>query len=320
MLCRNCNYILSGEEDFCPHCGQALKSQASDEKNAIIKDIPLTAGKEAESAYASSIFESEPEVPDENTSTNQKKSSRSAKSLVALFAVILIAIAGFAAAEYFNLTPAIASFIASVSENNAVNDNNTNTSNLSTDVPADTGLVAPEINYKPAIFTVTSKKALPLRKGPSDNYAQLDSAGQSTQLQVIGGCLSNDNWVYVYIPAKDIYGWLNASYLSADSALESTTLLPPKEEPESTSPSTEEKSENTESQHTISQNSYPAKVTAEKGLYLRVGPGTDFEALKVIGRNEKITVLEVCLSNPQWLYVECGGEKGYVNGNYVSKI
>ena len=30
MLCRNCNYILSGTEDFCPHCGQATKTQEAE--------------------------------------------------------------------------------------------------------------------------------------------------------------------------------------------------------------------------------------------------------------------------------------------------
>ncbi len=318
MLCRNCNYILSGEEDFCPHCGQATKQQDVNERVTDNKDTPLVTDELPKITYNSSIFESEPDPSDEGM--HEKNKNKAAKGLVALFAVILLAIAGFTAVEYFNLTPAIASFIASVGGNETTTQEQTITSSQDSSVPTQAGLLAPEINYKPAVCIVTGKESLPLRKGPGDAYAPIGTVPCGTRLQITGGCMENDIWVYAYIPSMDVYGWLSASFLAAESSVESTDLSSETKENESTSAESTENKKEDESKQALSQGSYKAKVTAEKGLYLRVGPGVDFEALRVIGKGEEVTVIEICAANPKWVYVEFDGDKGYVSENYVSKI
>ncbi len=313
MLCRNCNYILSGTEDFCPHCGQATKTQETEitEEN---ESIPLKAKRPLGTDKGSSIFDIEPAENEEETPKKSKGKNKAAVTLVSMMVFILIIIAVFTAAEYFDLAPAISSFI---SKQVTTTDETKDTPTTEGELEGTEGMLPPEINYKPVTCTVTSQKPLPLRKGPGDTYAPICTVPYGTRLQITGGCNENNIWVYVYIPSEDAYGWLSASFLASETSLESTTLPHREEESESTTAESSAKSE--ESQQTLSQSSYKAKVTAEKGLYLRVGPGTDFEALQVIGKDEEITVIEICKSNPQWIYVDFRGEKGYVSSSYVSK-
>ncbi len=316
MLCRNCNYILSGEEAFCPHCGQSVKTQEEENSQNDKKDIPLSGSELPSSKAKNSIFETESiDFPAEAEKKAKNKRSKGAATVISLLVVILIIIAAFTTAEYFDLAPAIASFISGQTSSD---DNPALITTTNAELSGKEGMIAPEINYKPTVCTVTSTKPLPLRKGPHDTYAPVGTVPYGTRLQITGGCVSSDNWVYVYIPSEDCYGWLSASYLLQDSVLESTTLPTQQEETESTSADSTEKE--TEDEKTPSPQKRTAKITAEKGLYLRVGPGVDFEAVTVIGKDEKVTVIEVCQSDPSWIYVEFENRKGYVNSNYISEM
>ncbi len=312
MLCRNCNYILSGEEAFCPHCGQALKEKEI-KTNEDESSVPLSTLPRAR--VSSTIFDSEiTDSEEEAVKSAPTKRSRSAISLVSVFVLILVITAVFTAVQYFDLAPAISSLIASAGTSSGLRE--TTTVPSESEISSNIGVIPPEISYKPTVFTVTSKGPLPLRKGPSDTYAQISAVPSGTLVQVTGGSLSSDIFVYAYIPSSDIYGWLSAAYLSESSALDAPTL-PEKEETTAAEDKNETES-TTESD--IRKSAYKAKITAEKGLYLRVGPGTEFETIKVIKKDETVTVLEVCTANPDWLYVECENEKGYVNCAFVSKI
>lgn len=313
MLCRNCNYILSGTEDFCPHCGQATKTQEA-ETTQENEGISLNSANPHTANKGSSIFDIESAENEDEAPKKSKGKNKAAVTLVSMLVFILIVIALFTAADYFDLAPAISSFI---SKQVTATDETKDTLTTQGELNGTEGMLPPQINYKPITCTVTSQKPLPLRKGPGDTYAPIGTVPYGTRLQITGGCNENDIWVYVYIPSEDAYGWLSASFLASEASLESTTLPEREEEAESTTAKSTQKNE--ESQQTLSQSSYKAKVTAEKGLYLRVGPGTDFEALQVIGKDEEITVIEICKSNPQWVYVDFHGEKGYVSSSYVSK-
>ncbi len=306
MLCRNCNYILSGNEVFCPHCGQALKEKEikteEDESSVPLSTLPKA--KVPSSIFAGEITDSEEEVI-----KPVSKRSRGAVSLVGVFVLILVIIAAFTAVQYFDLAPAISSLIASAGASSPLRE--TTTVPAESEIDSSIGVIPPEISYKPTGCYVTSVRPLPLRKGPADTYAQISAVPSGTALQITGGSLSGDIFVYVYIPSSDIYGWMSAAYLSENSALDAPTLP---EKPETTG------AENDEEETKPTDSTYTAKITAEKGLYLRVGPGTEFETVKVIKKGETVTVLEICVSNPEWLYVECENEKGYVNSAFVSKI
>lgn len=301
MLCRNCNYILNGDEAFCPHCGFSLKAQ--DEKNIHNEKEE----QDISNKTNCSIFENEASEQEDILPQKSKK-SKSAANVIALFIFILIVIAAFTAVQYFDLAPAISSLISS-----AVSSENTETTRrapLEEDFDSSTGVISPDINYKPAQYTVSAPKALPLRKGPSESYALVASVSPGTRLQITGGSLENDSFVYVYIPSEDTYGWLNASYLTESSLLQES--LSTTAEPESTT----EKEAEKEVKGTV----HKARITAEKGLYLRVGPGADFEAVTVIGKDEEVTLIEECASNPSWVYVQFGKYKGYVSKNYISEV
>ena len=314
MLCRNCNYILSGEEAFCPHCGQAVKTQDT-EKEAIEKsDIVLNVTELPSSKKKSSIFEEESiENPADEDEKTESKRSKGAVAVISVFVLILVAVAVFTSLEYFDLVPAIASFI---SEKTSSPDNTPVVTTNSAELSGSEGMVAPEINYKPTLHTVTSQKPLPLRKGPDDTYAPIDYVPHGTRLQITGGCVSSNSWVYVYIPSDDIYGWLNASYLMQ---VPLSTALPTESREDETT-AAEGTTETDEEKASLSPQKRTAKITAEKGLYLRVGPGVDFEAVTVIGKDEEVTLIEVCQSNPSWIYVQFGKDKGYVSRSYISEI
>lgn len=316
MLCRNCNYILSGEEAFCPHCGQAVKTQEVEKEATENKDIPLNVNESPPSKKKGSIFEEESfESPVNEDEKTESKKSKGAIAVISMFVLILVAVAVFTSLEYFDLAPAIASFI---SEKTSSPDNTPVVTTSSAELSGSEGMIAPEINYKPALYTVSSQKSLPLRKGPDDTYAPVGYVPPGTKLQITGGCLLNDIWVYVYIPSEDAYGWLNASYLMQDSVPLSTTL--PAEEEEETTAKADGTTKRTEESQTAAPQSRTAKITAEKGLYLRVGPGVDFEAVTVIGKDEEVTLIEVCQSNPSWIYVQFGKDKGYVSRSYITEL
>ena len=314
MLCSNCNYILSGEEAFCPHCGQAIKMQEikkdEEAENDIVinvTDLPSPKGK-------STIFDQEPtEGSAYEAEEPQGKKSRGGLVVISLFVLILVATAVFTCLEYFDLAPVIASYISEKTSSPEDNALITTASELS----GTEGMLPPEISYKPVIHTVTCVKPLPLRKGPDEGYAPVGYVQHGTRLQVTGGCLANDRWVYVYIPAKDAFGWLDASYLMQDSVPLSTS---PSEKDEDTIAAevdgTTLKSENST---LVSQQKHTAKITAEKGLHMRTGPGVDFEAVTVIGNGEEVTVIEAHPDKPDWIYVQFGKDKGYVSRNYLKE-
>lgn len=309
MLCRKCNYILKGDEAFCPHCGQATKTQ---EENQQLNN-PIENSSDISSKDKCSIFDND---GDEEEIKEEKKPKRSkaAFNIIALFVFILIVIAAFTAVQYFDLAPAISSLIDSAVSSSVTEEAENDLSEKDFDIA--TGLIYPDINYKPVQYIVSSHKPLSLRKGPGDTYAALTSLAPGTRLQITGGSVSSDTFVYVYVPSEDVYGWLNASYLSETSLQEKTSLSGEKPAESTTADSTTKNEE----EPSPSPQKRTAKITAEKGLYLRVGPGVDFEAVTVIGKDEEVTLIEVCQSDPSWIYVQFGKDKGYVSRNYISEI
>lgn len=313
MLCRNCNYILSGEEAFCPHCGQAVNTQENENKEAE-KDISLNVTELPPQKKKPSIFDEESVEITSPDDTKESKKSRGAIAVISVFVIILVAVAVFTSLEYFDLVPAIASYI---SEKASSTDSNAVLTTSSSELSGSEGMVPPEINYKPSLHTVTSQKPLPLRKGPDDAYAPIAYVPHGTRLQIVGGCLSSNSWVYVYIPSEDIYGWLSASYLMQENIPLGSELTSEKQK--ETAAKEDSTAKETQESTSLAQQKHTAKITAEKGLYLRVGPGVDFEAVTVIGKGEEVTLIEVCESNPAWIYVQFGKDKGYVSRSYISE-
>ena len=124
--------------------------------------------------------------------------------------------------------------------------------------------------------------------------------------------LQNDLWGYVYIPSLDLYGWLLCSYITEYSSIS---------KPETTAKDEETKAsknpETTTEASTEKVSLHHATVTAEKGLYLRRGPGTDYEAIYIASHGETVTVLDK-EENDGWIYVSINDKTGYMNKTFLS--
>ena len=304
MLCRNCNNNLSGEEDFCPHCGIPQKltdvSIPPNKNTTEEKDTPK---------QESSIFQNEP-VYIYTDPPKEHKKSKAPFVFISVFIITLLIIGTVTVAEYFQLTPAFSSLFQSHSTTEAETENLT----VSEEFDSSLGTIAPDVNFKSTLCTVSSEKGLTLRKGPDNSYAAIDYIPFGTALQIIGKSLQNDLWGYVYIPSLDLYGWLLCSYLTEYSKINEEDTTTKADENETT-----DKHKDKSETKPESTSLYRATVTAEKGLYLRVGPGTDYEAIYVAARGETVTVLDVCKDDNSWLYVSIDDKTGYMNKTYLSE-
>ena len=308
MLCRNCNHNLSGEEDFCPHCGVPQKlTDVSSSIQENTKEEERTLPKEQKS----SIFQSEPVyIYTDPPKEKESKKSKAAVAFVSLFIVTLLIIGVFTLGEYFKLTPAFSDlFKTSPSHTNTTAPEVIASDNYDSSM----GTVAPDINFKSTLCTIISEEGLALRKGPGNTYAAIETVPYGTCLQVIGKSLGDDLWGYVYIPSLDLYGWLLCSYLT-----ESSELIEP-EITETTEKEPEAQSKTASDESPKETAMYYATVTAEKGLYLRVGPGMNYEAISVIPKGSIVTVLELCKENSAWLLVSIDDKTGYMNKAYLTE-
>lgn len=223
MICRNCSFTLSGDEDYCPHCGVPLKlnpeSESKDVKkhNTSDEELPdLRAGSK------NTIFDSEPvyiysapEAAGEKDKPSKKKASGVAIAFISLFAITVFGVGAFVAAEYLGIVPAL-SFDAEKQTSAAANTEIT----IYTDIYSELdGIIAPDISYKPSLSFVSSKTGLSLRKGPADHFAQIDILPHGKQVQIIGGSIVHPERVYAYVPDSDLYGWLCSSYLTSNQAV-----------------------------------------------------------------------------------------------------
>ncbi len=301
MQCRNCKNTLSGDEDFCPRCGIPQKLT---DIGSVIKDTQGTAEEKNEPDDKNSIFHTEPVyIYTDPPKESAPKKSKAATVFVSLFIITLLIIGAVTLGDYFNLVPALSDILIS---NDTTEPSDEEPSYEDTDTTL--GVIPPDINFKSRVYTVSSQQGLPLRKGPDNSFAVIDTVSYGVDVQLIGRSLQNNIWGYVYIPSLDCYGWLMCSYLTDDSQLKETSPEP-----------TQKETTTNDSKKPQETAAYRATVTAEKGLYLRVGPGTDYEAISVIGNGETVTVIETSKENSSWLYVSFNDIKGYMNKAYLTQ-
>lgn len=230
MLCKNCNYILTGKENYCPNCATPLTEKASqtpknqeeqqekDRHNEqVIKGEFIFPEKE-EKSYAAQrdvrIFY-EPNEP-EAVEQRGKRKSYGGRIMLLLFLTCAFAAGAFAIADYFNLTPSVLSVITQgVTEEKE---------NEAADFSHESSIIKPDITYTPERAYIMSGEGLSLRKGPGKGYAPTATLSDLTAVIIYGGSLADKGWVYVYCGEKECYGWLDGSFLARD-ANEETTLF-----------------------------------------------------------------------------------------------
>ncbi len=216
MQCRNCKNTLSGDEDFCPRCGIPQKLT---DIGSVIKDTHETVEEKNEPDDKSSIFHTEPVyIYTDPPKESAPKKSKAATVFVSLFIITLLIIGAVTLGDYFNLVPALSDILIS----NNITEPSAEEPSYE-DIDTTLGVIPPDINYKSHIYTVSSQNGLPLRKGPDNSFAVIDTVSYGTDVQLIGRSLQNNIWGYVYIPSLDYYGWLMCSYLAENLQIEETS-------------------------------------------------------------------------------------------------
>lgn len=224
MLCKNCNYILTGKENYCPNCAAPLKKEppdtVKDEPEKPAEDIqddvfigkkyvfPEARSEEFKQQKPMHIFADLPEGEEERP---QQKKSYGARIVLLLFLTCAFAVGAFAVIDYFDITSSVFSFISSSAQ---PKEKETSESLFN----HNSSVVKPDISYTPSAAYVMSGKGLTLRKGPDKSYAPLANLSDLTEVQVYGASASQEEWVYVYCSETGSYGWLDGSFLARDAA------------------------------------------------------------------------------------------------------
>lgn len=231
MLCKNCNYILSGKENFCPNCAVPLKEEASTPQRTVPEiENEAEENKEESIINRDMIFQkSEPKTPprernmhifydmeekEEPPTRTVKEKSYTGRIFLLLFVTCALAIAAFGVADYFGITSSVFSFIQTVASGNEEE-------NVE-DFSHSKSIIAPDVNYSPTAAYIMSGEGLTLRKGPGNSYAPLCELSDLTAVQIHGGSLANKSWVYVYCAENESYGWLDGSFLAREKESETT--------------------------------------------------------------------------------------------------
>ena len=98
MLCRNCNNKLSGEEDFCPHCG--VPQKLTDILSSSDKNAPEVKNQNQDSP----IFQTEP-VCIYTDPPKESKRSKAPFIFISVFIITLLIIGPLQLRNIFSLLP-----------------------------------------------------------------------------------------------------------------------------------------------------------------------------------------------------------------------
>ncbi len=205
MICQKCNHILKGSESFCPDCGSPCAKEKEVYKESEAPSVIFSSDREV----SSNVFSEEPPQKYRREQPKEKKSKAGIYLAVVLCAVIVgvIAVAG---SELLGLTPVIASLLP-----DAPTQETTAPTTTVTEYKPDSGIVSPQVNYRTSVAYIAGSKGQALRKGPDGSYGQIDILATGTETHIIGGASVGGSWVYVYVPEKDSYGWLEDAFLSS---------------------------------------------------------------------------------------------------------
>lgn len=229
MLCKNCNYILTGKENFCPNCASPLNEKTVPaQKNGTYenpKEVKTKRDEQRESVFikkdekyaddgAMSIFYDMHEKEEKPVSKNKSYAGR-----IFLLLIIVCALTAttFAVADYFELTPAVFRSISPSREKDEVTTQDY--------YRHENSIVKPDVSYSPVTAFVMSGEGVMLRKGPGNSYAPLEKVNDLSVVEVYGTSLTDKKWVYVYCAEKESYGWIDGSFITAKENQELTLPL-----------------------------------------------------------------------------------------------
>ncbi|MBQ3135855.1 MAG: SH3 domain-containing protein [Clostridia bacterium] len=205
MVCQKCNHILKGSESFCPDCGSPCVKEKEVYKEPESPSVIFSSDRDV----SSNIFVEEA-PPKYRQVQPEKKKSRAGLYLVAVLCAVLVGVFAVAGAEI----PAVSTAIASLFSSSAPEET-TSPTTAEADYSPDSAVVSPQVNYRTSVAYITGDKGQALRKGPDGSYGQIDIIPVGTDVHIVGGASVDGNWVYVYVPEKDTYGWIDDVFLSS---------------------------------------------------------------------------------------------------------
>lgn len=232
MICRNCNYILNGNEQFCPHCGFSLNNAADTAKPPSIFTSEKSRDDDEIKQPANRIFLS----PDENLpyEENTKKGKKAAVLISLSLLLVLLCSCAVFLSKKLDISPVISSLLPSESTTKQEETTKALVSAVTGKLEENFGILEPEILYKPINCHIATNTIIPVRKGPGDYYGQSTVIDAGQQVQVVGGDVAQKDWVYIFIPSADCYGWIKGAYLTQSDALEESTTVVEEQTDEST--------------------------------------------------------------------------------------
>ncbi len=205
MICQKCNHILKGSESFCPDCGSPCAKEKEVYKEAESPSVIFSSDRDV----SSNIFVDEA-PPKYRREQPKEKKSKAGLYLVIVLCAVIVGVFAVAGTEL----PVISTAIASIFSSSTPEETTAPNSSV-TEYNADSGVVTPQVNYRTTVAYVTGEKGQALRKGPDGSYGQTDIIPVGTDVHIVGGASVDGSWVYVYVPEKDSYGWMDDAFLSS---------------------------------------------------------------------------------------------------------
>ena len=146
-------------------------------------------------------------------------------------------------------------------------------------------------NTKPSIqetsysATGTATSNLNVRKGPNTTYAKIGSLKKDSKVTIIAK--TSNNWYKVKFNSG--YAYVSSQYISLNT----------------TKPS-------------IQETSYSATGTATSNLNVRKGPGTEYEKIGSLKKNDKVEI--VAMTANGWRKIKYNNSYRYIYGEYVKLL
>lgn len=143
------------------------------------------------------------------------------------------------------------------------------------------------VTIKDTAYSATGKTNvnLSLRKGPATSYTKITTLKKGTSVTII---------------AKSSNGWYKIKYKNGDGYVSSQYITL-----NNTKPS-------------IQETSYSATGTATSNLNVRKGPGTEYEKIGSLKKNDKVEIVAMAANG--WRKIKYNNSYRYIYGEYVKLL
>lgn len=281
MNCPRCQYPASPNDVFCPECGtRIIQDQSVSNQSTPYQPVPV----------------------------QPKPHKSSSNIIIAVVAVVLVVAIAAGVGLFFVFGKKDKATVLPAKE--ATTASNSTTKSNPTSDSSDTDLTQPNVKYTEETYYVSSINGAVLKSGPSSADKTLDIIDYNCVVKIRGGYDGIENWVYVYCPEQNAYGWVNSNKISQTSPSSAVPYTP----------------DNTYSDQRVTYYTTPtgSYITTPNGarLMLRSTPNTTENNIIIkMPSGSYVTVYGYSTNHPDWLYIkyyEDGYEyTGFASSEYI---